>query len=234
MKVNNIVPQDNFHVDELVIDPFGLVTNPIFNQNMKYYCINKDLSTKNKFMTKDIKIPYNSHFKSLFSDKKLILKKSSDIGMNSLINDVLIPLDQIMMRRDIKKKICGNENNSEYSPIVRDKNYISFNASYAKIYVTNKNGVVDTNDIVNDINDVTLYLNRWSKIKFVLNIGKIWRMKMQDKYKYGVRLTCDAIIIMHGKTKENSVSELIKAYTLLEAKEKKKESGESGEIELIL
>jgi hypothetical protein len=141
----------------------------------------------------------------------LYLKITEDKGMQKLLNDVLIPIDNLLESQEVKNLVFPNTNKQKYySGIAKDKKKIHFKIYDMKLtIVDNNNNISDFIINQNNINDINKYLTYKSRVKLILNVDKIW--KSTSNMHYGVRIVCNHFLILNVA---NSSDNILQKYTI--------------------
>lgn len=208
-KNKDIILQENFVPQEL--DNNFIFRNP---QNKKIDIAYFKSASSVRILTEEIKPNKYNKFESPFDNKnELQLRIDHDIGIQSLIENVLTPIDDLMIKQNIKQKIAG-AHPTKYWPIVGNKKNLKFKLYNASIYISNHFGEMIEKNITGDnIQEISQYLTPDSRLKFILNINKIWRSKKNDNgYEYGVFVVCEDILIINGVVPDSNISKILQKY----------------------
>jgi hypothetical protein len=125
----------------------------------------------------------------------------NDIGIQSLINDIFIPIDNFMI--NAKNKIFNNMNDEiKYFPILKNKKIkLKFNNS--SIFISDKSDKIIHKKIDNEnIKDLSKFITNQTKIKLTIDISKIWK----STTNYGILLTCKDIIILNNTATTTTIN----------------------------
>jgi hypothetical protein len=157
----------------------------------------------------------------------LYIKITEDEGLQQLLKDVLLPIDELMADNNTKSLLFPDKdiNKVQYFKIISENSKIHFKLYDMKLSVIDKNQEVFKCLINNNVNDINKYLNYNSTIKMILDIDSVW-VSQNNIGRYGVKIICREFLILNGNVPESNLQEAYKLtsdYNVINNRKEKEE-----------